>query len=156
MRGSISAVASVLFALCPLLSRAAEAPPAAEKPHIDIVFCIDCSGSMGPVIETAKQKVWAIVNEKKIPVTRPNLELTFKTDDLRGQIKAFSRQKLADEECLAKTVELTEALSNKPVEDARARAWATGDLAKLQELPPRSFSATRKGRIFSTPESRPM
>jgi hypothetical protein len=34
-----------------------------DKPHIDIVFCIDCSGSMGPVIETAKQKVWAIVNQ---------------------------------------------------------------------------------------------
>ena len=45
-------------------------------------------------------------------------------------------QKLADEECFARTVELTEALSNKQVEDARARAWATGDLAKLQELPP--------------------
>ncbi len=82
------------------------------------------------------REVWEHVEKEKIPVTRPNLELTFKTDDLRGQIKAFSRQKLADEECLAKTVELTEALSNKPVEDARARAWATGDLAKLQELPP--------------------
>jgi hypothetical protein len=80
--------------------------------------------------------VWEHVENKKIPVTNPTLELTFKTDDLRGQIKAFSRQKLADEECLAKTIELTESLANKQVEDARARAWATGDLAKLQELPP--------------------
>jgi hypothetical protein len=77
-----------------------------------------------------------LVEKKKIPVTNPTLEFTFKTDDLRGQIKAFARQKLADEECFAQTVELTEALSNKQVEDARARAWATGDLAKLQELPP--------------------
>jgi hypothetical protein len=75
------------------------------------------------------------VGKKKIPVTSPSLEFTFKTDDLRGQIKAFSRQKLADEECFARTVELTEALANKEVEDARARAWATGDLAKLSELP---------------------
>ena len=52
-------------------------------------------------------------NEKKIPVTNPTLEFTFKTDDLRGQIKTASRQKLADEECFARTVELTEALSNK-------------------------------------------
>jgi hypothetical protein len=81
-------------------------------------------------------EVWAHVQKKKIPVTSPTLEFTFKTDDLRGQIKAASRQKLADEECFAKTVELTEALSNKQVEDARARAWATGDLTKLQELPP--------------------
>jgi hypothetical protein len=34
-----------------------------SKDTIDIVFCIDCSGSMGGVIETAKQKVWAIVNQ---------------------------------------------------------------------------------------------
>jgi len=39
------------------------AVPAADKPHIDVVFCIDCSGSMGAVIDTAKQKVWAIVNQ---------------------------------------------------------------------------------------------
>jgi len=80
--------------------------------------------------------VWQIVNEKKIPVTNLSLEFTFKTDDLRGQLKAASRQKLDDEECFTRTVELTEALSNKEVENARARAWATGDLAKLQELPP--------------------
>lgn len=44
-----------------------------EKPHIDVVFCIDCSGSMGGVIETAKQKVWAIVNE--IARAKPSPEL---------------------------------------------------------------------------------
>jgi hypothetical protein len=81
-------------------------------------------------------EVWEVVEMKKIPVTTPTLAFTFKTNDLRGQLKAFSREKLADEECFARTVELTEALSNKQVEDARARAWATGDLAKLEELPP--------------------
>jgi hypothetical protein len=80
--------------------------------------------------------VWQIVNEKKIPITNLNLEFTFKTDELRDQLKAASRQKLDDEECFALTVALTEALSNKAVEEARARAWATGDLARLQELPP--------------------
>ena len=81
-------------------------------------------------------EVWEQVRTKKIPVTTPTLEFTFKTDDLRRQLKVFSREKLADEECFAKTVELAEALSNKQVEEARASAWATGDLAKLQELPP--------------------
>ncbi|HUQ08861.1 MAG TPA: TraB/GumN family protein [Steroidobacteraceae bacterium] len=84
--------------------------------------------------------VWAaigrLVGEKKIPVTQPNREFTFATKELRGKIKAFSREKLDDADCLAKTVELTEALSNKQVEEARANAWATGDLARLQELPP--------------------
>jgi hypothetical protein len=80
--------------------------------------------------------IFQLAEKKKIPVTTPMLEFTFKTDNLRGQIKAFSREKLADEECFAQTVELTEALSNKPVEDARARAWATADLDRLRELPP--------------------
>lgn len=69
-------------------ARAADAPggaapakvaavPADDKPHIDIVVCFDCSGSMGPVIETAKQKVWAIVNQtakaKPSPILRIGL-----------------------------------------------------------------------------------
>jgi hypothetical protein len=88
------------------------------------------------------REVWQLVEKKKIRVTNPTLEFTFKTDDLRNQIKSFSREKLADEECFARTVELTEALSNKQVEDARARAWATGDLVHLQELPPLPDSET--------------
>lgn len=82
------------------------------------------------------REVWDLVKSRKIPVTTPTLEITFKTDDLRGQLKDLSHKKLADEECFARTVELTEALSDKRVEDARARAWATADLDRLQELPP--------------------
>lgn len=41
----------------------AAAQEKAPKDTIEVVFCIDCSGSMGGVIETAKQKVWAIVNQ---------------------------------------------------------------------------------------------
>jgi hypothetical protein len=52
---------------------ASPALAAEDKPKIDIVFCIDCSGSMGPVIETAKQKVWAIVNE--VARAKPSPEL---------------------------------------------------------------------------------
>jgi hypothetical protein len=50
---------------------------AEERPVIDVVFCIDCSGSMGPVIEAAKIKVWAVINEmarvKPAPVLRIGL-----------------------------------------------------------------------------------
>ena len=34
-----------------------------ERGHVDVVFCVDRSGSMSAVIQTAKQKVWSIVNE---------------------------------------------------------------------------------------------
>jgi hypothetical protein len=46
-----------------------------EKPAVDIVFCIDCSGSMQDVIDTAKQKVWAIVNETAKLRPAPNLRI---------------------------------------------------------------------------------
>lgn len=68
--GSLIASALILTAS---MSWAADAPPPADKPKIDIVFCIDCSGSMGPVIETAKQKVWAIVNQ--VARAKPSPEL---------------------------------------------------------------------------------
>jgi hypothetical protein len=77
----VAALAAVLLAalVCAPVAYAADEgqKPAAgatdEKPRIDVVFCIDCSGSMGPVIEAAKQKVWAIVNE--IAKARPSPEL---------------------------------------------------------------------------------
>jgi hypothetical protein len=81
-------------------------------------------------------EVWQHVRTKQIPVTTPTLEFIFKADDLRGQMKAAAHENLADAECFARTVDFTEALSNKEVEGARARAWATGDLAMLKELPP--------------------
>lgn len=79
MRSLLAALLVSCFSF-PALARdvaAVEAIKPDEKPHIDIVFCIDCSGSMGPVIETAKQKVWAIVNEvaraKPAPILRIGL-----------------------------------------------------------------------------------
>lgn len=52
--------AAALFVLASLPAWARQDAP---KPEVDIVFCIDRSGSMSAVIETAKQKVWSIVNE---------------------------------------------------------------------------------------------
>jgi hypothetical protein len=72
MRLGIGSFIVAMLVLAGSFSRAAEAP-AGEKPRIDIVFCIDCSGSMGPVIETAKQKVWAIVNQ--VARAKPSPEL---------------------------------------------------------------------------------
>ena len=64
---------AILFAA---LMGAAQDEPAksVQGQAIDIVFCIDCSGSMGGIIETAKQKIWTIVNafvhEKPAPRLR--------------------------------------------------------------------------------------
>src|SRR6516162_8645865 len=58
---------AVLFA--PAAARAQNEPAAqvkdvaGAKPKIELVFVIDTTGSMGGLIEGAKQKVWSIVNE---------------------------------------------------------------------------------------------
>lgn len=71
---AVSTLLIVLFLGSITLAAPATQPQTAT---VDIVFCIDCSGSMGGVIETAKQKVWGIVNEiakvRPTPVLRIGL-----------------------------------------------------------------------------------
>jgi hypothetical protein len=66
--------AMTLIAALALALAAQDAP---ERPHVDVVFCIDRSGSMQQVIDTAKRKVWTIVNEiaraKPSPILRIGL-----------------------------------------------------------------------------------
>jgi hypothetical protein len=89
-------ILTCVFAALPLCVAPVRAADLDTRPHIDVVFAIDCSGSMGGVINTAKQKIWSIVNEiakaKPTPVLRIGLhgygngERTFRnfplTDDL--------------------------------------------------------------------------
>ncbi len=54
------------------------APPVAdpvEKRDVDIAICLDTSGSMSGLIESAKQKLWAIVNELATAKPQPNLRV---------------------------------------------------------------------------------
>ncbi len=57
------------------VTKTAVAPVATTGPVVEIVFAIDCSGSMGGVIETAKQKVWDIVNEVALAKPAPRLRI---------------------------------------------------------------------------------
>jgi Mg-chelatase subunit ChlD len=38
-------------------------PDVARKPRVEVVFCLDTTGSMGGLIEAAKQKIWAISSQ---------------------------------------------------------------------------------------------
>src|SRR5213594_3107126 len=40
-----------------------EKKPAAKKPKVEVVFCLDTTGSMGGLIDGAKAKIWAICNQ---------------------------------------------------------------------------------------------
>ena len=35
----------------------------AERPEVEVVFCLDTTGSMGGLIDAAKRKIWAICNQ---------------------------------------------------------------------------------------------
>jgi Mg-chelatase subunit ChlD len=87
-----------------------EAPKAAKKPRprVEVVFCLDTTGSMGGLIDGAKQKIWAICNQiaggKPTPDLKVGLvafrdrgdayitkvfDLTDDLDAVHGNIKKF-------------------------------------------------------------------
>jgi len=41
----------------------ADAPKPAERPRVEVVFCLDTTGSMSGLIDAAKKKIWAISNQ---------------------------------------------------------------------------------------------
>ncbi len=50
-------------AVAGLCAGPAAAAPAPKKPRVEVVFCLDTTGSMGGLIEGAKQKIWSISNQ---------------------------------------------------------------------------------------------
>src|SRR5690348_466629 len=65
-RSVLSALAAVLAALGLCLPARADdkkLAPAKPKPKVEVVFCLDTTGSMGGLINAAKQKIWAISNQ---------------------------------------------------------------------------------------------
>ncbi len=67
--GIVAAIASVAFG--------AEATEKAAPPakHIDLAICLDTSNSMDGLIDSAKQKLWAVVNELATAKPRPELRV---------------------------------------------------------------------------------
>ena len=52
-----------------------EDPDGPARRHIDLALCLDTSGSMRGLIESAKQKLWAVVNELETARPRPLLRV---------------------------------------------------------------------------------
>jgi|SRR5262245_58269022 len=52
-----------------------EAKPAKKKPKVEVVFCLDTTGSMGGLIEAAKQKIWSISNQIASGKPTPELKI---------------------------------------------------------------------------------
>src|SRR3954447_11723759 len=50
-------------------------PAKKAKPKVEVVFCLDTTGSMGGLIEGAKQKIWAICNQVASGKPTPDLKV---------------------------------------------------------------------------------
>src|SRR4051812_48357669 len=49
--------------------------PAGQKPRVEVVFCLDTTGSMGGLLEGAKQKIWSISNQIANGKPTPDLKI---------------------------------------------------------------------------------
>lgn len=72
-----------------------------------------------------------IAKKRKVEIAAPAVELTI--DNPKETLKAFARTALDDTGCFALTLERVE--TDLPAMQARANAWAIGDLERLRELP---------------------
>jgi hypothetical protein len=75
--GSIAAIG--LAAAAAARAQAAPAPAPAEARPIDLAICLDTSGSMNGLIDSAKQKLWAIVNDLALAQPAPRLRVALLT-----------------------------------------------------------------------------
>jgi Mg-chelatase subunit ChlD len=74
-------------------SSATNAPTLKSKPRIEVCFVLDTTGSMGGLLEGAKQKIWSIANEMISAQPTPELKLGLIGYRDRGDeyvVKSFS------------------------------------------------------------------
>src|SRR5438105_6883916 len=56
-------------------SQADEKKAETKKPRVEVVFCLDTTGSMGGLIQGAKDKIWAICNQIVSGKPTPDLKV---------------------------------------------------------------------------------
>src|SRR6059058_2615842 len=71
---------TLLAALAALLglvnaSQADEKKAETKKPKVEVVFCLDTTGSMGGLLQGAKDKIWAICNQIVSGKPAPDLKV---------------------------------------------------------------------------------
>ena len=69
----ILSASAILSLWQPLFAK--NAPTSQSKPRIEVCFVLDTTGSMGGLIEGAKQKIWSIANEMISAQPTPELKL---------------------------------------------------------------------------------
>jgi Mg-chelatase subunit ChlD len=85
-RGMFLSLAVSLTAATTLFAAGAPVKAQAKKVDIEVVFCLDTTGSMGGLIEGAKKKIWAICNQIAGDKPTPNLKVGMVAYKDRGDV----------------------------------------------------------------------
>ena len=78
LSAAVALMAGLVVAMPAAAEDTAGAPAAAKaqrQRHVDLVICLDTSGSMSGLIESAKKKLWAVVNELATAQPKPKLRV---------------------------------------------------------------------------------
>ncbi|MFQ3593234.1 MAG: vWA domain-containing protein [Gemmataceae bacterium] len=75
MRHMIEMVAPTLAVLGLLTANVYAAPLPDKKPKVEVVFCLDTTGSMGGLLDGAKAKIWSICNQIAGAKPTPDLKV---------------------------------------------------------------------------------
>jgi len=68
-----------------------------KKPNVEVVFCVDTTGSMNGLIEGAKQKIWSISNQIVAGKPTPNLKVGLLAYRDRGDAYVTKVTELTDD-----------------------------------------------------------
>ncbi|MCI0458033.1 MAG: VWA domain-containing protein [Gemmataceae bacterium] len=72
--GKLLCVAALAACATPALAQE-QGKKAADRPNVEVVFCLDTTGSMGGLIDAAKQKIWSICNQIAAGKPAPRLRV---------------------------------------------------------------------------------
>src|SRR4051812_1635252 len=74
MRICCGLVIGLVGAACLVPVRGDE-PAKKEQPRVEVVFCLDTTGSMKGLIQAAKQKIWSICNQITTGTPTPHVKV---------------------------------------------------------------------------------
>ena len=86
-----------LSLLIPAGIRAADTPAKTSGPEIEVAFVLDTTGSMGELIQAAKEKIWAIANTLATTKPAPHIKLALVAYRDRGDAYVTKRSDLTDD-----------------------------------------------------------
>jgi hypothetical protein len=110
------------------------APPVEKSRAIDVVVCLDTSGSMDGLIDSAKRKLWAIVNDLAKVEPTPNLRVALYSygnnayDSVRGWVRRETELTTDLDEVYKRINALRTASPNSNEYPARVSRYALSEL----------------------------